>query len=567
MKDLTPLTYKKSKKMNNRSIAKVFKLYSQLMELNGENIFRIRAIANASFKIDKLPVEATNATLDELSRYPGIGKSTAERIMLILDTGTFPELEELKSIIPDGVIEMLDIKGVGPKKVKVIWQDLGIESIGELLYACNENRLKDAKGFGLKTQEEVKKSIEYKLEHQDWLLYAKAEPIATEVFEILKRNIAIDNRLEYTGDYRRKAETLNKIDFITDTPLELLAKTFIKEKSILKINEKSPTSIIAQYKDSVSVEVYYSTKDEFAKNWILTTGSKSHIEKLSTPLPTGESETSIYHSMKMDYIEPELREGYHEVDLAKARRLPKLITFKDIKGSLHNHSTYSDGVHSLEEMAVYCKKELELEYFGICDHSQTAVYAGGLTIDRLEMQWEEIDRLNKKLAPFKIFKGIESDILSDGSLDYPDEILAQFDFVVASVHSNLKMDKQRATSRLITAIENPYTTILGHPTGRLLLSRPGYPLDFKKIIDACVANHVVIEINANPLRLDLDWRWIPYALEKGALLSINPDAHRKEGLMDMQYGIHVGRKGGLDAERCLNCMNLSEIEEYFAKRK
>lgn len=553
--------------MNNRSIAYVFKLYSQLMELNGENTFRIRAIANASFKIDKLPIDATKVSLDELSSYPGIGKSTAERIMKIIETGTFPELEELKTIVPDGVIEMLNIKGVGPKKVKVIWQDLGIENIGELLYACNENRLKDAKGFGLKTQEEVKKSIEFKLAHQDWLLYAKAEPIAVEIYELLKSTISTDDRIEYTGDYRRKSETLNKIEFLTDTPLDILVKTLAEKDNPLQVNSLNTKSIRAQYQDSIAVEIYHSSKDEFAKNWILTTGSQSHIEKLTTPLPSGKSETAIYHSMKMEFIEPELREGYNEVELAKEHKLPTLITYEDIKGTLHNHSTYSDGVHSLEEMAVYCKNELKLEYFGICDHSQTAVYAGGLTIEKLQKQWEEIDKLNQKLAPFKIIKGIESDILSDGSLDYPSEVLAQFDFVVASVHSNLKMDKERATTRLITAIENPYTTILGHLTGRLLLSRPGYPLDFKKIIDACIDNQVVIEINANPLRLDLDWRWYPYALDKGAMLSINPDAHRKEGLLDMQYGIHVGRKGGLDAAHCLNSMSLAEIEKFFANKK
>ena len=234
---------------------------------------------------------------------------------------------------------------------------------------------------------------------------------------------------------------------------------------------------------------------------------------------------------------------------------------------MHNHSTWSDGVHTLKEMALYCKDVLGLQYLGISDHSKTAVYASGLNIESVLRQQEEIDSLNKELTPFKIFKGIESDILNDGSLDYPEEILKRFDFVVASVHSAMKMDEERATSRLIKAIENPYTTILGHPTGRLLLSRAGYPLDFKRIIDACASNKVAIEINSNPLRLDLDWRWHQYALEKGVLLAINPDAHRTEGFLDMQYGINVARKGGLTKEMCLNSFTLAEIEHYFKNKK
>ena len=244
-----------------------------------------------------------------------------------------------------------------------------------------------------------------------------------------------------------------------------------------------------------------------------------------------------------------------------------LITHSDLKGTLHNHSNWSDGVNSLEEIVAYLRDDLKLEYLGICDHSKSAVYAKGLSIERVLQQQEEIDHLNKKFAPFKIFKGIESDILGDGSLDYPGEILRRFDFVVASVHQNLKMDEEKATNRLLKAIENPYTTILGHPTGRLLLSRSGYPINYKKIIDACAANQVAIEINANPLRLDLDWRWHQYALEKGVMLCVNPDAHRLEGYLDMHYGINIARKGGLSADKCLNAFSLEQMSAYFSARK
>jgi DNA polymerase (family 10) len=269
----------------------------------------------------------------------------------------------------------------------------------------------------------------------------------------------------------------------------------------------------------------------------------------------------------MSFVEPEMREGLYEIKMALRGEMPALITYTDLKGSLHNHSTWSDGVHTLEQMATYCRDELALEYLGICDHSKSAFYANGLYEQRVLAQHKEIDALNEKLGPFKIFKGIESDILNDGSLDYEEEVLKTFDFVVASVHSNLRMDEAKATVRLIKAIENPYTTILGHPTGRLLLSRKGYSIDYEKVIDACAANQVVIEINANPLRLDLDWRWHRYALEKGVLLSINPDAHRMETFRDMHYGVYVGRKGGLQTKSCLNAFNLSEITAYFSKVK
>lgn len=553
--------------MDNKTIARVFKLCGQLMELHNENPFRSKAIASASFKIDKLPCQANTLNFEELSAQPGIGKSTAEKIQLIISTGTFPELDELLAKTPTGIIDMLKIKGLGPKKIQVIWKNLEIESVGELLYACNENRLMEAKGFGPKTQEDIKKSIEFLSNNEGWFLFAKVVPNANAMNQQLIE-IFPNHQVSFTGDYRRKMEVLTQIDIIIDADLSLIQSSLVTNIKDFEITIKKDI-IQLQKENTCPFVIHPSSKETFAKDLLLTTGSNDHIQLLqsiTTPLPVLSSEVEIYSALGLSYIEPELREGLDEVALAKENKLPKLITFEGLKGTLHNHSTYSDGVHSLAEMAHYSKEELGLEYLGICDHSKTAVYANGLSIERLEQQWTEIDRLNEQLAPFKIFKGIESDILSDGSLDYPEEILAKFDFVVASIHSNLKMEEEKATVRLIKAIENPYTTILGHPTGRLLLSRAGYPIDFKKIIDACAANRVVIEINANPLRLDLDWRWHRYALEKGVLLSINPDAHRTEGLLDMHYGVFVGRKGGLSADKCLNAFSLSEIETFFNKK-
>lgn len=551
--------------MDNKAISKIFKLCSQLMELHNENPFRTKSIASASFKLDKLPFRIEEASLEDLSAQPGIGKSTAEKAKEVAATGTFKELEDLIENTPSGIIEMLNIKGLGPKKIQIIWKELEIESVGELLYACNENRLVEAKGFGLKTQEDIKKSIEFSISNKGWFLYAKVLPLAEKFFNELKLHFP-SSLLSYTGDFRRKCEVLSTVDLLISESIDNVEK-FLDGFTLV---EKTENSIELTDELGFTFKVFSSNINDFYRDLILSTGSTAHLDLLFNilpDLPSLSSEEAIYRNLGLDYIEPELREGLNEIVQAQTHTLPKLIQYKDLRGTLHNHSTYSDGVHSLEQMALHCKDVLGLEYLGICDHSRTAVYANGLSIERLEQQWNEIATLNEKLAPFKIFRGIESDILGDGSLDYPDEILAKFDFVVASVHSNLKMDEDKATTRLIKAIENPYTTILGHPTGRLLLSRAGYPLDFKRVIDACAANGVVIEINANPLRLDLDWRWHRYAVEKGVLLSINPDAHRTEGLHDMQYGVLVAQKGGLQASNCLNTYALDAITTYFNKKK
>ena len=551
--------------MDNKAISKIFKLCSQLMELHNENPFRTKSIASASFKLDKLPFRIEEASLEDLSAQPGIGKSTAEKAKEVAATGTFKELEDLIENTPSGIIEMLNIKGLGPKKIQIIWKELEIESVGELLYACNENRLVEAKGFGLKTQEDIKKSIEFSISNKGWFLYAKVLPLAEKFFNELKLHFP-SSLLSYTGDFRRKCEVLSTVDLLISESIDNVEK-FLDGFTLV---EKTENSIELTDELGFTFKVFSSNINDFYRDLILSTGSTAHLDHLFNilpDLPSLSSEEAIYRNLGLDYIEPELREGLNEIVQAQTHTLPKLIQYKDLRGTLHNHSTYSDGVHSLEQMALHCKDVLGLEYLGICDHSRTAIYANGLSIERLEQQWNEIATLNEKLAPFKIFRGIESDILGDGSLDYPDEVLAKFDFVVASVHSNLKMDEDKATTRLIKAIENPHTTILGHPTGRLLLSRAGYPLDFKRVIDACAANGVVIEINANPLRLDLDWRWHRYAVEKGVLLSINPDAHRTEGLHDMQYGVLVAQKGGLQASNCLNAYALDAITTYFNKKK
>ncbi len=558
--------------MDNKTIAKAFKLYAQLMELHGENPFRTKAVAAAAFKLDKLPFIVTPQTIGKLNEVPGIGQRTAQKVEALLTTGSFPELDTLLAATPEGILEMLSIKGLGPKKIVVIWRSLGIESTGELYYACNENRLVEAKGFGLKTQEEIKKAIEFSIANKGWFLYANAEKLAEEVMVSLQELLPNGRKMAYTGDFRRKCEVLQSVDIIAEASMTELA-TAVAKTGVLA-TEASDDSLLLLAKNNAGHTFRLIPVDpsSFYRQLLITTGSGDRLRQVealtaSNQLPDFQSEAAVYQSFGLQYIEPELREGTNEVALAKHGSLPTLIRYADLRGTLHNHSTYSDGVNTLEEMPLYCRDELRLEYLGICDHSKSAVYAKGLTIERVQAQWAEIDVLNTRMAPFCIFKGIESDILGDGSLDYPDEILAGFDFVVASVHSNLKMDADRATARLVKAIENPYTTILGHSTGRLLLSRAGYPIDYQRVIDACAVHGVVIEINANPLRLDLDWRWHRYAVEKGVMLSINPDAHRNSGFHDMQYGVHVARKGGLAAANCLNTFSVEQISTYFQQRK
>lgn len=557
--------------MENKVIARKFKLLGQLMELHRENLFKVRAINNAAFKLDKLSFKIVENTEETLSAQQGIGKSTASKVWELIRSGAIPELDKLLNQTPEGILEMLTIKGIGPKKIVIIWHTLGIETLGELYYACNENRLIEAKGFGLKTQEEIKKAIDFNMASEGYFLYSQAEKLAEDIQAQVMKLLPANTPFSCTGDFRRKTTILRTVDYLIGSEeVDTLYAKISRIPHLIQF-EHQDELIQTIHESGLPINFLLCPQTHFQQHLLFTTGNDAHLRQLGIAKPTvlhnAASEKAIYEHYGLDYIAPELREGNNEIQLAREKRLPELIEYRDIKGALHNHSTWSDGVHSLKEMAFFCRDVLGLNYLGITDHSRAAVYAKGLTIDQVYEQWEEIERLNQLLAPFKIFKGIESDILSDGSLDYPDEVLSGFDFVVASIHSNLKMDEEKATTRLIKAIENPYTTILGHPTGRLLLSRKGYPLNFRKVIDACAANAVVVEINANPLRLDLDWRWHQYALEKNVMLSINPDAHRNEGFSDMQYGVLVGRKGGLTAKECLNCMDRAQIQHYFSNSK
>ena len=555
--------------ITNYEIAALLKYYSELSELHDGNPFKIKSYQSASFRIDRMTTSLDGLSIEELIHTEGVGKSLASKIYDITQNHTFQELDDLIKATPTGVLELFKVKGIGPKKIAFIWKNLGIESVGELLYACKENRLAQAKGFGVKTQQSIQESIEFIFENANKFHYSKVEPIAQNLIELIGQIASIE-AVSFTGDLRRKCEVLEQIDIIicTSQCIQDVLLAMASKIPMLNIIDTSAEVIRAKISPNLPVFIYYTSASIYGRQLFLTTASQAHLNAL--PLPIDNivfgNEIETYASMNMDYIEPEMREGRGEVVLALNHQIPNLIKLDDLKGILHNHTTYSDGTHSLSEMATYAK-ELGYEYLGICDHSQSAQYAGGLKADAILKQHEEIDILNQKLAPFKIFKGIESDILGDGNLDYEDSILKSFDFIVASIHSNLKMTEEKAMTRLIRAIENPYTTILGHPTGRLLLMREGYPINHQKIIDACASNGVAIEINANPYRLDLDWRYIDYALSKNVQLSINPDAHEMNGYHDMYFGVCVARKGGLTKDMCLNAKNLNEIAAYFNQKR
>ncbi|MDI9339065.1 MAG: helix-hairpin-helix domain-containing protein [Sediminibacterium sp.] len=533
--------------MTNDDVCEALELTGKLLELHGENPFKTKAYANAAYKLGKLRYDFEGKTLQDIESIEGIGKSIASKIAELLETGTTNELQGLLQKTPPGIIDLFSIKGLGVKKVSQLWQELGIESVGELLYACNENRLVSLKGFGAKTQDGIKGAIEFRQANTQKLHYATVERLLPAMLELLSKQQGL--RAEVVGQVRRKCEVIDKIEILLNA-----------DKAI------NTDSIEAQL--PVPVVYHICEPENYVYNLVALTGTGSHLEKIGfKSLAPGhfQSEKDVYKALGFPLPEPETREGLEEIKCLASGSWPQLIDTADLKGILHNHSTYSDGVNTLKEMADYCR-ELGYSYFGICDHSRSAGYAGGLSIDRVLEQQSEIDRLNAGYTDFTILKGIESDILGDGSLDYPEDVLKTFDFIVASIHSNLKMDEERATERLIRAIENPYTSILGHPTGRLLLARPGYPIQHRKVIDACAANKVSIELNAHPYRLDIDWRWIHCCMEKGVKVSINPDAHQKAGFHDMYYGVCVARKGLLTKEHCLNALSLTQLLKVFAKQ-
>ncbi|MCA0383860.1 MAG: PHP domain-containing protein [Bacteroidetes bacterium] len=552
--------------MDNYQIADAFALLAKIMDIHGENSFKTKTYANAAFQIEKLPLQLADMDAASIAAQKGIGAATAQKIAELLQTGSLSILNEYIANTPPGVIEMLSIKGLGPKKIHTVWKEMGIETIGELEYACNENRLTLYKGFGEKTQNNVADAIRFYLNQQGWFLFQQAEEIAQQFLQLLQIQLPT-HKTVITGSIRRQMETVDSIDLLT-TADATAVMPLLQPLDALTLTEELPNGLCYQINNGPQLFIHTTSSETWGHALLTTTGPDAFCNSIIASLTTTAfaSEEDLFTAAQQPYILPAFRDLPQDVIDAAGNISAELIQPQDIKGIIHSHSVWSDGSNSIREMAESAKAQ-GLEYLVISDHSKSAGYANGLSEERILQQHAEIDLLNKQLAPFKIFKSIECDILNDGSLDYSDAVLNSFDLVIASVHSNLKMTEEKAMQRLLTAIAHPAVTVLGHMTGRLLLSRAGYPVNYDALIEACAKHHVCIELNAHPRRLDIDWRWIPKAVNKGILISINPDAHAVEGFADTRYGVLAAQKGMLRKQQNLSSFSLQAFEEFLEQNK
>jgi DNA polymerase (family X) len=563
--------------MSNKEIINKLKRTVKFMEIHGANEFKVRGYQNAIQKLERMHDPITGMDEKNLLQIEGIGKSIVATLIEITQTGTTEVLEQYRQNTPAGLIELMQFRGIGNKKLRTLWADFGVTDKTALKELIESGKLLSAKGFGEKTISNLAAIVDYAFACAGKIHYAQAEKIGHAIIKAINQHLP-EARISFIGKLRRKWEVIDAIELLVDIPMPQLLPVLEKMAMLTQDKKKSgPFSWKGNTLGDIQAEVvfYPVSQEKFINHLLLKTGAPEHLN-----WPLGElqfkdhinqdiwlTEEACYTAAGLAYCAPEIREGDWEMPLAAEKALPELLQPEDLTGILHLHTTYSDGQQSVAEMAAACQA-LGYAYLGITDHSKAAsFYANGMFEERVFEQQQEIEKLNKQFAPFTIFKGIEADILADGALDYDDKTLSTFDFVIASIHSGLNMDEKKATERLITAIANPYTTCLGHITGRLLLERQGYPVDHEAIINACAEFGVIIEINAHPKRLDIDWRWVHKALDKGIILSINPDAHEIAGYDDMYYGVGVGRKGGLTKEQTFNAWPADKVSRYFAERK
>lgn len=578
--------------ISKEQIAQALEEIATLMELKGENPFKIRAYANAARSIEAWGASFADLQNEEtLEKIPGIGKAIAAKIKELATTGSLQFLTELRAEFPAAILELFTIPGLGAKKIKALYEQLHISSIADLQAACETDRVAELPGFGKTTQEKLCKAIANRAKHagvfQFGLVAAEAEHLRSDLAEH-----SDTSQVAIAGSFRRRKEVVRDLDFIVASKTaDAITEFFCAHPLVENVIARGPTKSSVRLKLGIQADLRVVSNAEypFALNYF--TGSKEHnivmrnraldrgwslneyrlgrapnSKIVAVEAPAIRQEADLYRALALDFVPPELRENFGEFEAAENGKLPPLIEAENLRGTFHCHTSASDGHNSLDEM-VTAAQELGLQYIGIADHSRSQVQAHGLDAARLKVQRAQIAELNSRLDGIHVFSGIECDILRDGSLDFPDDVLAELDFVVASVHGTLNLTESEMTARVIRALQSPFVTMLAHPTGRLLLKRDGYAIDLAAVIEAAAETGTWIEINAAPKRLELDWRWWPLAKSKGVKCVINPDAHRVSRLQDLWFGVGVARKGWLTKNDVINCLPLTSIERELKKKR
>lgn len=572
--------------MDKHQVAQVLSEIAKLLELKGENPFKVRAYENAARIVEGL-TEDIQTLIEKggLTQIKGIGKNLADHIAEIVRTGRLKEYERLRKSVPEGVIDMLAIPGLGPKRVRFLWEEEKVKSVAELESRCKGHKIAGLPGFGAKTEEKILAGIASLKRFAGQHLYSEARDFADEILRQVRRWPEVI-RCEVAGSVRRRKELVKDIDILAATarPEKVMGR-FVSLDQVGDVVQHGKTKSEVILKSGIQCDLRAITDEQYPFALHYFTGSKDHNVAVRTiakkagikmneyGMFKGSSKKSIpckcekdvFGALGLAYIEPELRENMGEIEAAAKSKLPRLIEESDVKGVAHAHSTYTDGRNTIAEMAGATRK-LGYQYIVIADHSQAVTVAGGMKPADVVRQHREIDRLNEKLRGFRILKGIEVDILADGKLDYADDLLAAFDVVIAAIHSRFGMGEKEMTDRIIKGISNLQVDAFSHPSGRLLLVREPYKVDLKKVIDAAAKYRVAMEINAHPQRLDLDWRWCKHAKERGVKFLICPDAHSADGLKDVVYGVGIARKGWLEKGDILNCLTADQLVKYFKGR-
>lgn len=576
--------------MTREDLAETLEEIALLLELKGENPFKIRAYRTGAETVRQYSGDiVSRAKEGDLKGIKGIGDALQQKLHELASTGKLEYFENLKSDFPDSLFELFKIQGLGPKKVKAVYESLGVDSIAKLKEACESGKLAELSGFGKKTAEKILEAIEFREQNADRFRLGDVEVPVRQILDSLKGHPDC-LRVEAAGSYRRAKETVHDIDFLvaTGNPEDVI-ESFVSEPWVDKVIAKGATKASIYLDNGLQCDLRAVKNEEFACALAYFTGSKEHNvvmrgranergytlneyrlavkdgSKAEEP-PVFETEQQLYEFLELDFVPPELRENTGEVEAAESGDLPRLIELENLRGTFHNHTVASDGQNTLREMAD-AAIDLGLQYLGIADHSKSSFQANGLDEKRLREQIQEIADLNAEFAEngdkFRIFAGNEVDILKDGTLDFDDDLLEELDYVVASVHNAMTLSESDMTDRIIKAVSHPSVTMLGHLTGRLLLRREPYAVDVPAIIEACAETGTVIELNCNPWRLDMDWRWWKFAVEQGVKCSINPDAHKTEHLDFLAIGIRLARKGWLTRSDVINTMPLGEMENFL----